>query len=390
MATFELDSSFNSLQDSSVIPNYQGHPVVQAKLVDFSVFRPFNSKEVFQQLQTFFEGPDMIVIAHSDSPQPIPMSLMTLEALNEAMMQRLRNETQALLGDEHINVYNDLKMMVEANDDDSPQAMVELLQLCFSSVLEAISCASVKKGALFSSPFTQKPLLLLGYRGLYISDKAKVAAAVKKMNKSVAKAASSGKPKKANAPTINPQGKLRRTISDEEEDNQSEATIEDASSHDGNSPYNSDWAHSSQSSRQTTPVLGPQLAPSEDPVQLTLTPNDQAPAFTPRLPMNIQLPTNPMVPLVPIPAGVFGTPTALGGTLGSVPVASSTSKKSAKRKSKRSGKSKKSKKTKRSRSRSSSLSSVQSIVVPPPPPLPKPSADQVFFFPAFTCVSYPT
>jgi len=283
-----------------------------------------------------------------------------------------------------------LKMMVEANDDDSPQAMVELLQLCFSSVLEAISCASVKKGALFSSPFTQKPLLLLGYRGLYISDKAKVAAAVKKMNKSVAKAASSGKPKKANAPTINPQGKLRRTISDEEEDNQSEATIEDASSHDGNSPYNSDWAHSSQSSRQTTPVLGPQLAPSEDPVQLTLTPNDQAPAFTPRLPMNIQLPTNPMLPLVPIPAGVFGTPTALGGTLGSVPVASSTSKKSAKRKSKRSGKSKKSKKTKRSRSRSSSLSSVQSIVVPPPPPPPKPSADQVFFFPSFNCVSYPT
>ena len=381
MATFELDSSFNSLPDSSVIPNYQGHPVVQAKLVDFSVFRPFNSKEVFHQLQTFFEGPDMIVIAHSDSPQPIPMSLMTLEALNEAMMQRLRNETQALLGDEHINVYNDLKMMVEANDDDSPQAMVELLQLCFTSVLQAISVASVKKGALFSSPFTQKPLLLLGYRGLYISDKAKVAAAVKKIKKSAAKAASSGKPKKANAPAINPQGKPRRTISDEEEDNQSEATIEDASSHGDNSPYNSDWAHSSHSSRQATPVLEPQPLPSDEPVQLTLTPNDQAPAFTPRLPMNIHLPINPVVPL--IPAGVLGTPTALGGTLGSVPGASSTSKKSARRKSKKSGKSKKAKKTKRSRSRSrsrsSSLSSVQSIVVPPPPPVPKPSADQVFF-----------
>ena len=304
MATFELDSSFNSLQDSSVIPNYQGHPVVQAKLVDFSVFRPFNSKEVFQQLQTFFEGPDMIVIAHSDSPQPIPMSLMTLEALNEAMMQRLRNETQALLGDEHINVYNDLKMMVEANDDDSPQAMVELLQLCFTSVLQAISVASVKKGALFSSPFTQKPLLLLGYRGLYISDKAKVAAAVKKIKKSAAKAASSGKPKKANAPAINPQGKPRRTISDEEEDNQSEATIEDASSHGDNSPYNSDWAHSSNSSRQATPVLEPQPLPSDEPGQLTLTPNDQAPVFTPRLPMNIHLPINPVVPL--IPAGVLG------------------------------------------------------------------------------------
>jgi len=42
-------------------------------------------------------------------------------------------------------------MMVEANDNDSPQAMVELLQLCFISVLEAISCASVKKELFFQA-----------------------------------------------------------------------------------------------------------------------------------------------------------------------------------------------------------------------------------------------
>ena len=101
----------------------------------------------------------MIVIGHSDTPQPIPMHLMTLEALDEAMRQRLKTETQALLGDEHVNVYNDLKIMVENNDGDS--AMVELLQLCFRSVLEAISCASVKKGALFSCPFSQKPFYCL-------------------------------------------------------------------------------------------------------------------------------------------------------------------------------------------------------------------------------------
>jgi hypothetical protein len=194
--------------------------------------------------------------------------------------------------------------------------MVELLQLCFTSVLEAISCASVKKGALFSSPFTQKPLLLLGYRGLYISDKAKVAAAVKKMKKSAAKAASSGKPKKVNAPSVNPQGKPRRTLSDEEEDNQSEETIEDASSHGGNSPYNSDWAHSSHSSRQATPVLGPQLPPSEGAVQLTSTPSAQTPAFTPRLPMNIQLPANPVVPFDPYSCWCFWDPYCFGGNFG--------------------------------------------------------------------------
>ena len=258
MATFDLNSSFNSVPESSIIPNYQGHPVVKAKLVDFSTFKPFDAKDVFEQLGAFFIDPDMIVISHSDTPQPIPMHLMTLEALDGAMRQKLKTETQALLGDEHVNVYDDLKIMVENNDEDSAQAMVELLQLCFRSVLEAISCASVKKGALFSCPFSQKPLLFLGCRGLYVSDKAKGAAAVKKMKKAAAKKASPGKPKRDNAPILNPQGKPRRTISDGEEDNQSERSIDDASSQGRKSPYESDWAHSSQSSAQATPVLEPQ------------------------------------------------------------------------------------------------------------------------------------
>ena len=67
-----------------------------------------------------------------------------------------------MLRDEHLNVCNDLKLR---------------------SVLEAISCASVKKGALFSNPFTQTPILLLGGRGLYLSDKAKVAAAIAREKK---------------------------------------------------------------------------------------------------------------------------------------------------------------------------------------------------------------
>ena len=54
------------------------------------------------------------------------------------MIQRLRTETQALLRDEHINMYNDLKALVEAYDEDLAQAMVELQQLCFRDVLSAI------------------------------------------------------------------------------------------------------------------------------------------------------------------------------------------------------------------------------------------------------------
>ena len=384
MATFELESSLNSLPDTTIIPNYEGHSVVQCKLMDFSIFRPLDARQVFETLNTYFTDPEMLVIAHSDSPQPIPMHQMTLEALNAAMLSKLRSEAQPLLGDEHKNVYDDLKAMVEVGDDSSPQAMVELLQLCFRSVLEAIACASIKKGALYTNPFTQKPILLLGNRSLFITDKTRVNAALsreKKAKKAAAmatKATASGKSKRNTAPPLNPQGKPRRTISDDEEEEAqlSEATVDDVSCHggDGDSPYDSEWERSPRSSARATPVL----QSSEDPVQLTLTP---AALDAPRLPLNIQLAPNQPLPLMTIPPGILGTPSPLGGTIGSVPMAASTSKTSSKRKSKKSGKDKKSKKAKKTRSRSSSESSVSSVEVPPP----RPSADQVFLL----CLYFP-
>ena len=135
------------------------------------------------------------------------------------------------------------------------------------------------------------------------------------------------------------------------------------------------------SSTQVTPVLQPQLQPSDDPVQLTLTLVNQDIS---RPLMNIQLPANPLVPLMTIPAGALGTPNPLGGTLGSVlvvPVAAAAMKYSSRKRAKKQNKGKKSKKTKKSRSRSSSSSSTSSVEVPPP----KPSADQVFLL----CLYFP-
>ena len=130
----------------------------------------------------------------------------------------------------------------------------------------------------------------------------------------------------------------------------------------------------SRSSAHATPV-GNQPLPSEDPVQLTLTP---AILDAPRLPLNIQLAPNPPVPLMTIPPGILGVPSPLGGMMGSVPVAAAIPKK---RKSKKATKGKKSKKSRRSRSRSASVSSLSSVEVPPP----KPSADQVFLL----CLYFP-
>ena len=62
------------------------------------------TRQVFTALSSFLTDLDMIVIAHSDTLQPVPMSQMTLEALNQAVMNKWRSESQALFGDEHLNV----------------------------------------------------------------------------------------------------------------------------------------------------------------------------------------------------------------------------------------------------------------------------------------------
>ena len=229
----------------------------------------------------------------------------------------------------------------------------------------------------------------------FITDKARVAAALQRQRKaenSKSKAMSKKDAKKAATSSVNPQGKPRRTISDEGEE--SNASIEDVLCHegDGESPYDSEWAYSQHSSTQGTPVMAPQQQ-GEVPIQLSLTPvnatsiaptNLNAVDDAPRPPLSIQLAHNPVIPLVPasISGGtsasryieMLGPLNPFGGTLGSVPLTANALKKSSRRKSKKHAKAKSSKKSRKSKSRSRSTCSISSIEVPPP----KPSADQVF------------
>ena len=71
---------------------------MQAELLDFSTFRPSDAKQDYTALSSFLTGLDMVVIVHSDSLQPVPMHQMTLEALHQAVMNKLRSESSALLG----------------------------------------------------------------------------------------------------------------------------------------------------------------------------------------------------------------------------------------------------------------------------------------------------
>ena len=74
MATFNLESSINALPDTPVLPCYEEHPVVQSKILDFAAFKHLGPREVYEALSSFITSMDMLVIAHSDTAQPVPIS----------------------------------------------------------------------------------------------------------------------------------------------------------------------------------------------------------------------------------------------------------------------------------------------------------------------------
>ena len=396
MATFSLETSVNTLPDTPILPNFVDHPVVLAKLIDFSIFKDLDSREVVNTLKTYFNSMDMLVIACSESPQPVPLQQMTLEALEFAMTFTVKSEPQALLGDDNINSFNDFKAAIEANDEESASAMEEILNLSYNCILEAIATRSVKKGALYQCPFAQRPVLLLGNRSLYFTDKGRVRAAEARAKKAARKCAAekrSGQPKDDSA--FQPGTKASNQKQSAPTDNEgyaSNQSIEDVSCHggDGDSPYPSEWEGNSQHSAPATPEfrkeeppgLISQLIPVTPMPQLSLTSNPLpqtllGPSANTGTP-NIRLAPSTFLPMGSpgsrsISLGQYASPYALGGSLGSVPDFGKPSGSSSKRKAKKS-KNKKSKKSKPSRSRSpSSSSSVRSIEVPPP----KPSVDQV-------------
>ena len=64
----------------------------------------------------------------------------------------VKSEPRALLGDDNINSFNDLKAAIEANDDGSASAIEGILNLSYDCILEAIATRTVKKGALYLCP----------------------------------------------------------------------------------------------------------------------------------------------------------------------------------------------------------------------------------------------
>jgi len=260
MATFDLESSVNKLPDTSIIPNYPGHPVVKAKILDFAMFRGFEPLDIKDKLKQYFNSCNMLVIKHTDTPQPVPIHLMTLEDLVDAISQKLKSEPQAIVGDKDLNAMQTIQAKVNAQDEDSASAMEDLQLLAYGCVLEAMVTRIIKRGALYLNPFTQKPVLLLGNRGLFVTDKQRVAAAEARQKKAELKASKALKTGQLKDDTLHQKQSAHKRSSREDKGTQSAGSLDDASVHE--SPYSSEWERASGNSGPSTPILFSAAAPT--------------------------------------------------------------------------------------------------------------------------------
>ena len=62
MSTFDLETSVNALPDTPILPNFPGHPVVKAKILDFSMFKGFEPLDIKDKLTHYFSSCNMIVL----------------------------------------------------------------------------------------------------------------------------------------------------------------------------------------------------------------------------------------------------------------------------------------------------------------------------------------
>ena len=386
MATFNLETSVNALPDTPILPNFPGHPVVKAKILDFSMFKGFEPLDIKDKLTHYFSSCNMIVIKHTETPQPVPINLMTLDDLVGAITQKLKSEHQPIVGDKDINALENVVARVNAQDDQSASAMEDLQLLAYGCVIDAMAARIIKRGALYLNPFTQKPVLLLGNRGLFLSDKQRVAAAEAREKKALLKSKKSSKTGKPKDDNLHQKKSSKGSAKDDREAH-SAGSLDDASVHEGgSSPYSSEWERAS--GRSVTPVLAPQDVsqplPSSQLLDDAAAANDGSSLVPPHItlpapqPLGIQLAASPYLPLLPTSPHLLK---ARGLNVeASAPTISGPAGQSSKSSRRRSGRSKKSKKSKRarsssrSRSKSSSSSSLKSVDIPAP----RPSVDQVF------------
>jgi len=187
MSSLDLKTSFYALPDTPVVPRFQDHPVVQAKLFRVSDFGDFDRVEMEAALADIIPSKDNLVIYKVDNTAPVPITDMSLLMLAKVVLEKPRSETASIVPEGQLNAFNALLgdcQGANAAVNRSNEAAVH--DYVYANTLEAISYKVIKEFVLYTCPFTQKLMALMGNRGLYTTDKQRCDNVQAKMDKAAA------------------------------------------------------------------------------------------------------------------------------------------------------------------------------------------------------------
>ena len=183
MATLEPESSVSLLPELPVLPYYKDFPVVIGRKFTFSDFGDKTFAEMLQILPDLMGPADNIVIHLGDAIEPVPFTQLSLNDLENLVVNKLRSESSAIISEGNLVAFNNLLAEARAGGHNNEENTGLVYDFVYVSIMEAVAAKIIKHFYLIIHPFNGNSLTLLGNRGIYTEDKQKRDAAERRLRK---------------------------------------------------------------------------------------------------------------------------------------------------------------------------------------------------------------
>jgi hypothetical protein len=165
MATLEPESSVSLLPELPVLPYYKDFPVVIGRKFTFSDFGDKTFAEMLQILPDLMGPADNIVIHLGDAIEPVPFTQLSLNDLENLVVNKLRSESSAIISEGNLVAFNNLLAEARAGGHNNEENTGLVYDFVYVSIMEAVAAKIIKHFYLIIHPFNGNSLTLLGKQG---------------------------------------------------------------------------------------------------------------------------------------------------------------------------------------------------------------------------------
>ena len=149
----------------------------------FSDFGDKTFAEMLQILPDLMGPADNIVIHLGDAIEPVPFTQLSLNDLENLVVNKLRSESSAIISEGNLVAFNNLLAEARAGGHNNEENTGLVYDFVYVSIMEAVAAKIIKHFYLIIHPFNGNSLTLLGTRGIYTEDKQKRDAAERRLRK---------------------------------------------------------------------------------------------------------------------------------------------------------------------------------------------------------------